>query len=727
MTALLFSLKKFVCASSSFRVEMAKERGKGMTVFGILLAYILLGNTGGVDGTTDQADTSCLNVLFSSLNSPSQLRGWVPSGGDPCGESWFGVICTGSAVTSIKLPDLGLTGTLGYNMASMISLTEFDMSNNNLGGGNSIPYSLPPNLQKLNLGSNQFGSNIPYSISQMVPLKYLNLAHNQLQGNLSDMFGSLTNLSTMDLSFNQLTGNLPESFGSLSSLTTLHLENNQFTGQIDVLANLPLQDLNLANNHFTGWIPDKLKNINNLRTDGNTFNLSPAPTPPPYSPPPYSPPPGRKINPREQYGGNNQSSGGGGGSNSGIGTGGIAGVIASILLISIVAAIFLVRRKLQKSSRENTLGKEQHFAHHPSDVAKETKTIHKSSMLHMATMPQPPHGSLKPPPVEQHRSFDGDEFSNKPIMRKDDRTSIKASVYSVADLQIATESFSIHNLIGEGSFGRVYKAEFGDGKVMAVKKINSSALPNHSPDDFIELVSNISCLHHPNLSELVGYCSQYGQYLLVYEYYNNGSLHDILHLSDEYSNPLSWTARVKIALGTARALEYLHEVCSPSIVHRNFNSSKILLDAELNPHLSDCGFENLAPDEEFQALEQKFSTVYNPPELSTSGDYTLKSDVYNFGIVMLELLTGKKPFDRSRPRPEQSLIQWAAPRLHDIDALDRMVDPALKGLYPAKSLSRFADVIALCVQSEPEFRPPMSEVVQALVRLVQRANRAREY
>ncbi|PKI44407.1 hypothetical protein CRG98_035210 [Punica granatum] len=105
-----------------------------------------------------------------------------------------------------------------------------------------------------------------------------------------------------------------------------------------------------------------------------------------------------------------------------------------------------------------------------------------------------------------------------------------------------------------------------------------------------------------------------------------------------------------------------------------------------------------------------------------SGQYTLKSDVYSFGVVMLELLTGRKPFDSSRPRSEQSLVRWATPQLHDIDALSKMVDPDLKGLYPVKSLSRFADVIALCVQAEPEFRPPMSEVVQALVRLVQRSN-----
>ncbi|KAK8942197.1 Protein STRUBBELIG-RECEPTOR FAMILY 6 [Platanthera guangdongensis] len=113
---------------------------------------------------------------------------------------------------------------------------------------------------------------------------------------------------------------------------------------------------------------------------------------------------------------------------------------------------------------------------------------------------------------------------------------------------------------------------------------------------------------------------------------------------------------------------------------------------------------------------------YSAPEVTMSGHYTLKSDVYSFGVIMLELMTGRKPFDSSRPRPEQSLVQWATPQLHDIDALDKMVDPSLEGLYPAKALSRLADVIALSVQPEPEFRPPISEVVQALVRLVQRPN-----
>ncbi|XP_072990203.1 protein STRUBBELIG-RECEPTOR FAMILY 7-like isoform X2 [Typha latifolia] len=690
------------------------RRGVGeMVEIGVLLfSCILVWNPSLTNADTNSDDVSALNVLYTSLNSPSKLTSWKANGGDPCGQSWLGITCSGSAVTAIKLPGMGLTGTLGYNMNIMTSLTEIDLSNNNLGSGtqsNQIPYNLPPNLQRINLAQNQFRGNIPYSISQMSSLRYLNLGHNQLQDALGDVFNQLSNLVTMlvtfsdqiylsawlpihsmwDLSFNAFSGDLPQSFSTLSSLTTLFLQSNQFTGYINVLADLPLKDLDVSNNRFTGWIPNKLKKINNLRTDGNSWSSGPAPPPPPYTPPPV----GRPTKPDQQ------SDGGG---KSGIGGGGIAGIIISILVVGGIVAFFLIKRRKRKTFREEIFEQEQPF--NPLDE---------------------PKGNLKPPPkIEVQKSFNQDDFQKTPVPKKTIPTAIKASSYSVADLQMATDSFNIDNLVGEGSFGRVYKAQFNNEKVLAVKKIDHTALPSQSSEDFLELVSNISHLHHPNLTELVGYCSEHGQHLLVYEFHMNGSLHDLLHLSDEYSKPLSWNTRVKIALGSARALEYLHEVCSPSIIHKNFKSSNILIDTELNPRLSDSGFASLVPSREFQASDQNLG--YSAPEVAMSDQYSQKSDIYSFGVVMLEILTGRKPFDSSRPRSEQSLVQWATPQLHDIDALDRMIDPALKGLYPEKSVSRFADVIALCVQSEPEFRPPMSEVVQALVRLVQRANMSKQ-
>ncbi|KAL0912214.1 hypothetical protein M5K25_018175 [Dendrobium thyrsiflorum] len=508
-----------------------------------------------VYGDTDGDDVSALNVFYTSVNSPNQLTGWNESGGDPCGQSWKGVKCSGSSVTELKLSGLGLNGNLGYQMDKLKSLVELDVSNNNLGGGDSIPYNLPQNLQQLNLAQNQFNGGIPYSISQMASLQKLNLAHNQLRGALSDMFGQLPNLEVMDLSSNFITGDIPESFSSLSSLTTLFLQNNQFTGPIDVLANLPLNDLNVANNRFTGWIPNRLKGINNLKTDGNSWNSGPAPPPPPYTSPPGIP-----SNPGQGSGGNNSPSVGGGKS-SGIGGGGIAGIIISILVVGAIIAFFLLRRKSRRFSREDHFEQDQPFA---SLASNELKSIHIASAVDTAkfksatdeTTFQPTSASLKPPPTDrQNRSYDEDEFSKSLPVKKAKAVLIRKTMYSVADLQVATNSFSVDNLIGAGSLGRVYRAQFTDGKVLAVKKIYSSSLPRQSYEGFIELVSTISQLYHPNISELVGYCCEHGQHLLVYDFYKNGSLQDLLHLVDEDSNPLSWNTRVKIALGSARALE----------------------------------------------------------------------------------------------------------------------------------------------------------------------------
>lgn len=347
----------------------------------------------------------------------------------------------------------------------------------------------------------------------------------------------------------------------------------------------------------------------------------------------------------------------------------------------------------------------------------------KATMEMHETRPQPTAtvSDLKPPPSETMTAerLQGKNGSVKRVV-----SPITSTLYTVASLQTATNSFSQDNLVGEGSLGRVYRADFPNGKVMAVKKIDNAALSLQEEDNFLETVSNMSHLRHPNIVALAGYCAEHGQRLLVHDYVANGSLHEMLHFADERSKMLTWNARVRVALGTARALEYLHEVCLPSVIHRNLKSANILLDEELNPHLSDCGLAALTPNLERQVSSTQMvgSFGYSAPEFALSGIYTVKSDVYSFGVVMLELLTGRKPLDSSRVRSEQSLVRWATPQLHDIDALAKMVDPTLNGMYPAKSLSRFADIIALCVQPEPEFRPPMSEVVQALVRLMQRAS-----
>ncbi|CAN0880308.1 Protein STRUBBELIG-RECEPTOR FAMILY 5 [Linum grandiflorum] len=639
--------------------------------------------------------------MYTSLNSPTKLDGWRPSGGDPCGDSWDGITCSGSKVTEIRLSGMGLTGTLGYQLSNLKSVTHFDVSKNKL--QQEIPYQLPPNAVYIDLSKNQFTGTLPYSVSLMTDLEHLDVSNNKLNGQLTDMFQKLSKLQIMDLSNNQMSGDLPQSFSSLKRLSQLYLQNNKFTGKILVLGNLPLDELNLANNKFTGWIPAKLDDINNLDTDGNNWSKGPAP-------------PGQKT-------ASNANNGGGGAK---VSTGIMIALIVLGVMILIVLLIILFFSRKRSSSPSSFLDDEEKSHHHHrngftpltsqelsynnSHFKPPRESFESTNSLDMKTL-------QKPPPYDFAQSLNDNEFASR-LNSKRGAAGARAPIpYALSDLQGATSSFAPGRLLGEGTLGRVYRAKYADGKVLAVKKIDSSFFREGKVEDFSDIVASISKIHHPNVAELVGYCSEQGHNMLIYEYYRNGSLHDFLHNSGDFSNPLTWNTRVRIALGTARAVEYLHETCSPSVIHKNIKSSNILLDLDLNPHLCDYGLGNL-----HAKTSQNLEVGYKAPECTTPSAYSMKSDIYGFGVVMLELLTGRMPFDQSKSKSEQSLVRWATPQLHDIDALGQMVDPALRGLYPPKAISRFADIIALCVQVEPEFRPPMSEVVRTLVTMMQRSS-----
>ncbi|KAK9133238.1 hypothetical protein Scep_012766 [Stephania cephalantha] len=689
-----------------------------LTTTTVLMLFLLANQS---LATTNPSDAQALQVMYSAMGSPRLLRGWNSSGGDPCGELWKGITCDGAAVVAIQVSGLGINGTMGYLLSNLLSLRTMDLSNNNI--HDSIPYQLPPNLTTLNLAGNNISGSLPYSISNMVSLNYLNVSRNSLVQSVGDMFGNLQGLSTLDLSFNNFSSDLPSSFSSLSNLSTLHLQNNELTGSLNVLAALPLTDLNVANNHFRGWIPRELSSIPIFKYDGNSFDNGPAPPPPPYTPPP----PGRSHNTHNRSGPHKDSPGSQGRDsnsdhqdNKGVATGHVVGIVLGSILLVLCAMLVLVFCLRRSKGKHGTGRNARPLMTLPIVVDKVASTEMQDQRVKSAVTAT---AELKPPPIE---TLVGDKVLGSNDSGRRARTPISATSYTVASLQTATNSFSQDYLIGEGSLGRVYRAEFPGDKVLAVKKIDSAAVPLQEEDDFMEAVSNMSRLRHPNIVSLVGYCTEYGQRLLVYEYIDGRTLHEVLHVAEESSKALVWNARVRVALATARALEYLHEVCLPPVVHRNFKSANILLDEDFNPHLSDCGMAALTRNTEREVSPQMIGSFgYSAPEFAMSGVYTVKSDVYSFGVVMLELLTGRKPLDSSRNRSEQSLVRWATPQLHDIDALAKMVDPALNGLYPVKSLSRFADVIALCVQPEPEFRPPMSEVVQALVRLMQRASTVR--
>ncbi|XP_052203404.1 protein STRUBBELIG-RECEPTOR FAMILY 3-like [Diospyros lotus] len=719
-------------------------------------------------GTTDPRDVFAINSLYAALGFPI-LPGWVPIGGDPCAEHWQGVQCVNANITGIVLSGANLGGELGDGLQDFTSVIQMDLSNNHIGG--SIPSNLPPTVRSFFLSGNQFTGSIPNTLSSLGQLADLSLNDNRLTGNIPDAFQPLVGLVNLDLSGNNLSGQLPPSLGNLSSLTTLHLQNNQLTGVLNVLQDLPLNDLDIENNSFSGPIPANLLNIPNFRRAGNPFNTTVIPSPPAFAP---SPSPSRAPSPELTTGQRAfaptvpiiiSDSGPGGKflTTKRVTWIAIAGVL-TFIVVALGLCLYMSRcckgsqpsskiTKRHEMSEYNDLEKKpknsepfpklysplekgykeadlrpalRHGNDHETNsfrlkpVAertdfKTTVTIPERKEDHRIDMTELDVDFLTPPPPPPFLQVDEDTadpiLSSLTMTRPPNRS---VRTFTISSLQEYTNSFSQENLIGEGMLGTVYRAELPSGKILAVKKLNAAACRKQSNEDFLELVLSVSKLHHPNVVALLGFCAEHGEKLLVYEYCGNGTLYDALHTDDETHKKLSWNMRIRLALGAARALEYLHEVCQPTIVHKNFKSANILLDDELGVRVSDGGLAPLAPS---ISASQLSGYGYGAPELEL-GSYTSQSDVYSFGVVMLELLTGKTSYDRLRPRGEQFLVRWAVPRLHDIDALSRMVDPSLNGAYSTKALSRFADIISLCLQPEPEFRPPMSEIVENLLLMI---------
>lgn len=705
-----------------------------------------------VCGYTDPRDLYAVMKLYASLGVPPP--GPIIFGVDPCGlPNWQGLECDNGNIIGITLSGANLEGELDDDLGSFTSIRLLDLSNNRIGG--SIPTDLPITLRTFNLTGNELVGTIPDTLSSLSELTNLSLSDNNLTGPIPDAFQQLGGLVNFDVSGNSLTNELPYSMGNLSSLTTLHLQNNQLSGTLDVLQNLHLRDLNVENNMFSGTIPEKLLSVPNFRRDGNPFDTTILPSPQASLPPSYydalSPPlaplaPGTKADgpsASQLIGARRKEK------KSNITWIGIAGLLVTGIL-ALVLCLFMSRRCRRRLSGESANRRSTGMDNVLVDTHTQDKSL-KKSFNQVQKVPKEVvlhpivEGSLRndvvmkqgmdhsssttrldekrlPPDAPPTAPVPSERIAADPIITRlaprENASKIVdfAKLFTIASLQQYTNSFSPESLIGEGKIGSVYRAQLPDGKVLVVKKLDKAASGRLNDRQFLELLSSISKIHHANVVELVGYCLEHGQRLLVYNYCSNGMLNEALSLDDEINKKLLWNARMHLALQAAKALEYLHEVCQPPIVHGNFTSANVLLDDDLAVQVSDCGLAPLLSSNFFSQLQ---GSGYGAPELEL-GNYSWQSDVYSFGVVMLELLSGRKANDRLRPRGEQYLVRWAFSQLHDIDALSRMVDPSLAGAYPTKSLSRLADIVSLCIQPQPEFRPPMSEIVQKLLGMIQR-------
>lgn len=292
------------------------------------------------------------------------------------------------------------------------------------------------------------------------------------------------------------------------------------------------------------------------------------------------------------------------------------------------------------------------------------------------------------------------------------------------DLMKATNNFNKDNIIGKGGTGTVYKAVLDDGTSLMVKRLQES---QHSENEFRSEMATLGSVKHQNLVPLLGFCLAKKERLLVYRHMSNGTLHDQLHMVGDGGKPMEWTLRLKIGIGAARGLAWLHHTCNPRIIHRNISSKCILLDADFEPKISDFGLARL-----MNPVDTHLSTFVNgefgdlgyvAPEYARTLVATPKGDVYSFGTVLLELVTGETPTHVSKA-PENfkgNLVEWVT-QLSSNSELQDAIDKSLAGTGVDDELFKFLKIARNCVASNPKDRPTMFEVYQLLRAIGERYN-----
>ncbi|XP_020113324.1 receptor-like serine/threonine-protein kinase ALE2 isoform X4 [Ananas comosus] len=291
---------------------------------------------------------------------------------------------------------------------------------------------------------------------------------------------------------------------------------------------------------------------------------------------------------------------------------------------------------------------------------------------------------------------------------------LTVKMFSLRELEKATDGFSLKRVLGEGGFGRVYHGTMEDGSEVAVKKLLRRE--DQSGDrEFIAEVEILSRLHHRNLVKLIGICIDGSKRCLIYELICNGSVESHLHGADKIKGLLNWDLRMKIALGAARGLAYLHEDSNPCVIHRDFKASNILLEEDFNPKVTDFGLAREASEGSHHISTRVMGTFgYVAPEYAMTGHLLVKSDVYSYGVVLLELLSGRKPVYISQSQDPENLVTWARPLLSSREGLEKLIDPSLNKIYDFDNVAKVASIASMCVHTDPSQRPFMGEVVQAL-------------
>ncbi|XVE54268.1 hypothetical protein DITRI_Ditri03aG0067000 [Diplodiscus trichospermus] len=428
-------------------------------------------------------------------------------------------------------------------------------------------------------------------------------------------------------------------------------------------------------------------------------------------------------------------------SSSGVSTGLVVGIaIGGVAILLVLSLLFICCKKKRRRREEETYyvpppppgpkddpyGGQQYWRQqNPPSRADQFGAVAAKPTPPPVTAWRPPSpgrsptSPLPPPPPPPFMSSSGGSGSNYsgsenpfPPPSPGIALGFSKSTFTYEELARATDGFSDANLLGQGGFGYVHKGVLPNGKEVAIKQLKAGS--GQGEREFQAEVEIISRVHHKHLVSLVGYCITGTTRMLVYEFVPNNTLE--FHLHGKGRPTMDWPTRMKIALGSAKGLAYLHEDCHPKIIHRDIKTANILLDFKFEAMVADFGLAKISSDVNTHVSTRVMGTFgYLAPEYASSGKLTDKSDVFSFGVVLLELITGHRPVGSSDM--EDSLVEWARPLLSralDDGNFDSVVDPKLEKQYNHNEMTRMVACAAACVRHSARRRPRMSQIVRAL-------------
>ncbi|XP_010481532.1 PREDICTED: probable LRR receptor-like serine/threonine-protein kinase At5g45780 isoform X2 [Camelina sativa] len=494
----------------------------------------------------------------------------------------------------------------------------------------------------------------------------LEMASKGLSGIISNSIGELTHLHTLLLQNNQLTGPIPSQLGQLSELKTLDLSGNRFSGEIPATLGFltHLNYLRLSRNLLSGQVPHLVAGLSGLSFLDLSFNNLSGPTP---------------------------------------------NILAKDYRI--VGNAFLCGPASQELCSDATP------VRNVTGLSSKDNSKHHSIVLSFA------FGIVVAFIVSLMILFFWVLWHRSRLSRSYVQQDYEFEIghlkrFSFREIQTATSNFSPKNILGQGGFGMVYKGYLPNGTVVAVKRLKD---PNYTGEvQFQTEVEMIGLAVHRNLLRLFGFCMTPEERMLVYPYMPNGSVADRLRDNYVEKPSLDWNLRISIALGAARGLVYLHEQCNPKIIHRDVKAANILLDESFEAIVGDFGLAKLLDQRDSHVTTAVRGTIgHIAPEYLSTGQSSEKTDVFGFGVLILELITGHKMIDQGNGQVRKGMILSWVRTLKAEKRFAEMVDRDLKGEFDDLVLEEVVELALLCTQPHPNLRPRMSQVLKVLEGLVE--------